>query len=113
MDRKKYFREYQKSRYKTDSSFRRQQLVRRRKYTLNKKFGITVEQYDQMLTEQNGRCLLCNNLPDDKRRLAVDHSHTTEKVRGLLCFHCNTALGKIGDDIEWLHRASDYLKKHS
>ena len=66
------------------------------------KYGITIEDYDRMLQEQNGKCKLCNKeehvrgtSPDKKpKRLAVDHCHTTGKVRGLLCHNCNVMLGQ-------------------
>ena len=112
MDRKRYMRDYQRARYNNDPEFRKKSLDRRRQHKLLTEFGITVEQYDQMLEEQNGHCLLCYGVPTE-RRLAVDHSHATGKIRGLLCFHCNAALGHIYDNVEWLQRASDYLEKHS
>lgn len=45
------------------------------------------------------------------RRLAVDHCHSTGKIRGLLCHNCNTGLGKLGDSIESLTKALNYLKE--
>ncbi len=57
---------------------------------------------------QNGVCAICSR-PPGKRRLAVDHWHTTKAVRGLLCVQCNTAIGKLNDDPELLRRAIAYL----
>lgn len=58
------------------------------------RYGITYDQYEQMLVDQNNLCLVCGR-PESYpgRRLAVDHCHTTNKVRGLLCGLCNRTLG--------------------
>jgi hypothetical protein len=63
-----------------------------RKYDL-RKFGLTLEQYDQMYAAQNGGCAICGGQNDDGRRLFVDHNHQTGRVRGLLCARCNTRTG--------------------
>ncbi len=67
--------------------------VAERRKMLKTNFGITLEQYDQMFEKQNGVCAICNGINADGRRLAVDHSHETGKVRGLLCTRCNIGLG--------------------
>ena len=79
-----------------------------RRCELKKKYGISKDTYDQMLTDQGGVCAVCQCKPDGKD-LAVDHCHTTGKVRGLLCSNCNTALGLFGDDVARMMAARDYL----
>lgn len=79
-----------------------------RRCELKKKYGISTETYEQMLASQGGVCAICHTKPDGKD-LAVDHCHTSGKVRGLLCSNCNTALGLFGDDLERMIRARDYL----
>lgn len=64
-----------------------------RKYNL-RKYGLTVEQYDQLYAHQGGRCAACRRVDD----LCVDHNHETGEVRALLCHGCNTALGMLKDD---------------
>lgn len=66
-----------------------------RNKALKRKYGITVNVYDQMFKHQNGVCKICKGLDPSGRRLAVDHCHSTGAVRGLLCPSCNTALGRI------------------
>jgi hypothetical protein len=73
-------------------------------------YGITDQQYREMLVEQNGKCAICKKPPTD-RRLAVDHCHTTGKVRGLLCMKCNTGLGHFEDNLKFLEEAQEYLRK--
>ena len=66
--------------------------------------------YDSLLARQGGRCAICRCTPRT-RRLAVDHDHTTNAVRGLLCSKCNhELLGAAHDSIELLERAVAYLK---
>lgn len=76
------------------------------------RYGITIEDYDRMLVEQGNSCKLCGAHQSTlRRRLAVDHCHSTGCVRGLLCDDCNIALGKMKDNIETLQNAIDYLKE--
>lgn len=75
-----------------------------------RKFGITEEQYDALLAAQGGRCAICE-LPERGRMLAVDHCHSTEEVRGLLCSKCNTGLGLFDDRQDRLMKAISYLER--
>lgn len=80
-----------------------------RAYRLLRKFGITVEQYDEMFAAQGGVCAICS-CPPHYKRLAVDHNHETGQVRGLLCGWCNRSLGGFRDSTELLVSAARYLK---
>lgn len=75
--------------------------------------GITVDQYDDMLSAQGGRCAICGT--DDPGRghpsFCVDHDHVSGAVRGLLCYGCNIALGHFADDPTRLRAAADYLER--
>lgn len=79
-----------------------------------KKYGMTLEAYDRLFEKQGGVCAICQK-PEavvwyGKSTLAVDHDHTTGKTRGLLCFRCNTVLGKIGEDpVGFLSKILVYL----
>lgn len=81
-------------------------------------FGLTVQQYQQMIVDQENKCAICRNLETRKNRsgniaaLCVDHDHTTNKVRALLCHSCNTGIGKFKDNIDLLQSAITYLRKH-
>ena len=83
-----------------------------RRGKLKANFGITIEEYDEMLYWQGGCCAICAK-PQDTfvRKFAVDHNHTTGKIRGLLCVNCNTAIGKLDDDVVLLERAISYLER--
>jgi hypothetical protein len=71
-------------------------------------FNLTPEEYDRILAFQQGVCALCYR-PPGKTRLAVDHNHKTGLVRGLLCWTCNTALGKFRDDDDRVNAAAYYV----
>lgn len=74
------------------------------------KYGLTPNEYYEMLNTQHGKCAICEK-PITERKFTVDHDHKTGKVRGLLCFHCNTALGYLGDEVIILKRAIEYLTR--
>lgn len=76
---------------------------------LIKTYGLTVEQYDQMLELQNGVCAICGGQNKDGRRLFIDHCHQSKKIRGLLCTKCNLMLGAVNDSVEVLANAIKYL----
>ena len=87
---------------------------------LLRKYGITSVEYEAILKVQNGRCWICEKLPG-KVRLHVDHEHVKNdkkadprlkrtKVRGLLCWRCNNALGKFKDESDILRKAAAYLE---
>lgn len=78
-----------------------------------KRYGLTVEQYDEMLAAQSGCCAICESSNPKGRAgspyFQVDHCHSTGRVRGLLCGPCNSGLGSFGDDPEVLMKAVAYL----
>lgn len=85
--------------------------VDRRSY-LTRRFGITPEQYDEMLAAQGGGCAICGRPPRDDSSLHVDHDHATGAVRALLCFDCNAGLGKFREDPDLLLQAFAYVLDH-
>lgn len=52
------------------------------------------KEFADMLADQEGRCAICRDVCDTGRRLAVDHEHSSGRIRGLLCFRCNTSLAR-------------------
>jgi len=80
---------------------------------LKRTYGLSLSEFNTMLTKQKECCLICqkhrNELPVD---LHVDHCHTTGKVRGLLCYSCNAALGGFKDSLPLLASAFEYILKH-
>jgi hypothetical protein len=94
-----------------------------REHQLRYKFGITLEEYNQINQSQGGVCAICEGVnttrtkgttsgKNIKMSLAVDHNHKTGKVRGLLCSNCNTSLGSFKDNPALLRKAISYLELH-
>ena len=93
-----------------ENSRRKRQGKSRGSHQLWTKLGMTQELYDTMLNEQQGVCAICGTLPNPDRALCVDHCHTTNKVRGLLCDKCNRILGQWKDDPATFSKAISYLQ---
>ena len=79
-----------------------------KEYNLKKKFSLSLLEYEEMLTKQNGVCAICGGTCT--KSLAVDHDHATGAIRGLLCNNCNRGLGHFKDNLKNLQQAIDYLK---
>jgi hypothetical protein len=74
-------------------------------------YGITLDDWNNMFSEQEGKCKICNvHQSELKSKLDVDHCHATSEVRGLLCRKCNKAIGLLKDDVERLKAAIIYLE---
>jgi len=85
------------------------ELCRNRELLRN--YGITIEEYNELLFKQNGCCAICGvHHLELNRSLYVDHNHETGEVRGLLCLHCNSTLGYAKDSIVILENAIKYLQ---
>lgn len=91
---------------KTKHDWYLRNVKKTRNQMLIREYGITLEIYEAMEREQNGRCSIC----EKPEPLHVDHNHATGKVRGLLCSACNRALGGFGDSSERLDKAANYLR---
>lgn len=79
---------------------------------LRNKFGISMDQYNKMFFDQNGCCSICSTHQQDlPKRLAVDHNHTTQEIRGLLCMKCNLAVGYLNESVESAENLIKYLNK--
>lgn len=116
-------RESSKSRWRdTDEEWKKQRREKyatpegrkdRRARSLMKNYGMTIEQYDEMVKAQGGACAICQGEPSGSAgRFHVDHDHATGKVRALLCHTCNVGLGSFKDSPDLLRIAGDYLEKH-
>lgn len=81
-----------------------------RSYQLKGLYGMTMDDYDRMYADQQGCCRICGEHYD---KLYIDHCHTTDKVRGLLCPCCNAFIGMAKEDIRILTKAICYIKRHS
>lgn len=100
---------------KLRKSWRVENKQKMRENNYKKSYGVTIEDYDKMFKQQDGKCSICFSAETKNKNygyFAIDHCHKTGKVRGLLCDKCNTALGSFQDSPEVLLRAIQYLKEN-
>ena len=80
-----------------------------RTHKIKQRYGITINDYENMYRQQNGLCKICGSPPYQGKPLHIDHDHKTGKVRALLCFKCNNMLGLANDNPALLREAALYL----
>ncbi|MPZ36692.1 MAG: hypothetical protein GEU95_01295 [Rhizobiales bacterium] len=86
---------------------------RQRRHRIKRAYGITLEQWDALFDAQGRKCANpgCSVTDQPLPKWHVDHCHRTQAVRGILCYACNTALGLLGDDVQKLQGAIEYLRR--
>lgn len=104
--------ENRKARISRDPVEKQRVKDQKRKNELMRKYGISLEQYKEILKSQNDGCAICGRKAHDKN-LHVDHCHESGKVRGLLCHQCNWYLGTIEASSEVLSNLLQYLTRHN
>lgn len=84
---------------------------RARKHNLSSKYGLTQNQYDELLVLQGGGCAICGATEGNEKHknLFVDHCHDFGSVRGLLCGRCNLAISLLRDCPETIRSALFYV----
>jgi hypothetical protein len=96
------------------SNKRRNQKRRRtmRSLHLRRTYGMTIEEYESIYKAQDGCCGICGakEIETPRKVLSVDHCHETGRIRGLLCDRCNLGIGMLGDNLQSLQRAVEYLE---
>lgn len=100
---------------------REQELASRRSQRLLSEYGLTTQQWEEMLSEANYSCQACGGRLEDQRPhhrtgspvLVCDHDHDTGEVRGILCSNCNSALGFLGDDENRVRSLLTYIEEHN
>jgi hypothetical protein len=100
---------YAQTRWKESPVARRLNRVNWRKW----RYGITDEQFRALIDAQGGGCAICHRPFDEARRVDkphIDHDHSTKRLRGVLCLHCNSLLGYANDNITTLRAAIEYLQ---
>jgi hypothetical protein len=100
---------------KCTNEFMRKDRIRRpdayRNSDYKKMYGITLDQYKEMVDKQNGVCAICGCTETRKLKyLHIDHNHSTGKVRGLLCVNCNIGIGNFKENINFMKSAIKYLE---
>lgn len=96
---------------RTPRSFREEKDRR-----LQFRYGISIDEYDRLLEEQEGKCAICGSQGTETKSgiryaLAVDHCHVSSSVRGLQHRNCSLGTGSLRDDVGLLERAIAYLQE--
>ena len=107
--RKAYYEAHKEERRASSRAYYEAHKEETRVRQYKRKYGVTLADYNRMYKEQKGGCKICGRRP--KRRLHVDHDHTTGVVRGLLCSSCNLALGLLSEDSSVVEKVVRYLKR--
>lgn len=136
-DRRKNDLEYREQKLIKDREYKRKEYAERKEKVLarNKswrdrnpekqksiayktKYGITLEEYQQLFKLQNGVCKICkepesslDNFGKEGKVLSVDHCHNSKAVRGLLCNRCNFMIGYARDSEDILEAGKVYLRE--
>lgn len=102
----------QRAQAKIKADPKRKAYYRDKRYgaSLRRKYGITLEDYQDLEVLQGGVCDICQSTNPHREKLVVDHDHKDGHVRGLLCDECNHLLGNAKDDPEILRKAISYLE---
>ena len=110
IDHKEQYRNYSRQWYQRN---KKKVAAIRRKHKIEIKYGITLEEYDRMYNQQDGKCAICHTHQKKLiRRLSVDHNHLDNKIRGLLCDKCNVGIGFFDDNTKLLQKAINYINKY-
>lgn len=97
--------------YEYDLKWRAKNPDRYKDGQLKAKYGISIDDYNELLIKQNYSCAICDkNQSEFKQKFAVDHCHKTLKVRGLLCGACNKAIGYLRDNPQLAESVAQYLR---
>jgi hypothetical protein len=84
--------------------------AKRRNYWLKHKYGISLDDFNELLNKQNHSCAICKTEHPMGYGWHVDHSHKTGQVRGILCQQCNQGLGLFNENISTIEKAIKYLE---
>ncbi len=95
-------------RYSEDPLFKQNKRSGNRRWL----YGITAEEFNALISKQDGRCAVCQReRPSKGRDFCVDHDHETGIIRGILCIQCNAALGLLSESRETIIRLAAYLER--
>ena len=110
-------RQYDKQRYETHKrehkQYRETHKKERKQSNLKRLYNITLDQFNQMLKNQDNKCSICGKEFTKSNSPCVDHNHKTKRVRALLCSNCNAAIGFLQDDPLIIHNAEMYVRKYN
>jgi hypothetical protein len=98
---------------KNQAEWRRRNLRKHHDTFVKRTYGIGHERVKQMFVEQNGKCAVCENGFRNRKDMHIDHDHSTNQIRQLLCQNCNMGIGSFKENASILLRASEYISRWS
>ena len=105
-----YYSKNKKEILERQQKYNKENPIKRKNAMLKYEYGITLDDYNKMFNEQEGKCAICQRHQNDlTRTLCVDHDHKTNKVRALLCVTCNTDVSVVENRLEEMTK---YINKH-
>jgi arginine utilization protein RocB len=94
---------------KTYSEFVKRHPEYHKKWHIKNTYDLEFDEYLKLKQKQDNKCAICES--ELTQKCCIDHDHTTGKIRGILCYNCNTGLGQFKDSEEIMLKAVAYLKK--
>ena len=105
-----YYSKNKKEILERQQKYNKENPIKRKNAMLKYEYGITLDDYNKMFNEQEGKCAICQRHQNElTRTLCVDHDHKTNKVRALLCVTCNTDVSVVENRLEEMTK---YINKH-
>ena len=105
-----YYSKNKKEILERQQKYNKENPIKRKNAMLKYEYGITLDDYNKMFNEQEGKCAICQRHQNKlTRTLCVDHNHKTNKVIALLCVTCNTDVSVVENRLEEMTK---YLNKH-
>ena len=109
----KWYSENKEDKLLKNKEWRENNISKYREINLKSRFGINLDDYNNILISQNNCCAICKkHMNEFSYNLVVDHCHKSGKIRGLLCKKCNLGIGHLNDDIDILNNSILYLNKY-
>lgn len=105
--------EFRLATIKKSKEYRQRNPNKKKEHELRTKYNMTFEDFEKLKKDQSNSCAICGFKNDGNKAFFpfIDHCHSTNKVRGLLCSKCNFGIGHFNDDIDLLKKAIRYLEK--
>jgi len=107
----KYYKEHKEEINALNKAYNEINKLTQEDYRLKYEYGITREERDDLIKNQNELCKICGKQNKNNKKLNVDHKHGTKIIRGMLCSNCNRGLGMFFDCPSFLVKAAKYLHK--
>ena len=105
-----YYSKNKKEILERQQKYNKENPIKRKNALLKYEYGITLDDYNKMFNEQEGKCAICQRHQNElTRTLCVDHDHKTNKVSALLCVTCNTDVSVVENRLEEMTK---YINKH-